>query len=41
VLQTQGFNVFRFSGSEISADVKKCVGEVMAFIYRKQPQQSP
>ncbi len=41
VLQTHGFNVFRFSGSEIAADVNKCVGEVMAFISRKQPQQSP
>ncbi|PKL41661.1 MAG: hypothetical protein CVV41_18080 [Candidatus Riflebacteria bacterium HGW-Riflebacteria-1] len=36
VLQTQGFNVFRFSGSEIAADVKKCVREVQAFIAKRK-----
>jgi hypothetical protein len=36
VLQTQGFNVFRFSGSEIAADVKKCVREVQVFISKKK-----
>lgn len=34
-LQANGFNVFRFSGSEIVSDVTKCVDEVVYFVNKK------
>jgi len=34
-LQANGFTVFRFSGSEIAANVGKCVGEVEAFTKKR------
>jgi len=35
-LQAQGYNVFRFSGSEITAHVDRCVNEVVNFIALKK-----
>lgn len=35
-LQAQGYNVFRFSGSEITAHVDRCVNEVVSFINMKK-----
>jgi len=35
ILQAQGFNVFRFSGSEITSSVGKCVDEVVNFINKR------
>lgn len=35
ILQAQGFNVFRFSGSEITSSVGKCIDEVKMFIRKK------
>jgi very-short-patch-repair endonuclease len=34
-LQTNGFTVFRFSGSEIGSNVRSCVDEVMLFMHKK------
>jgi very-short-patch-repair endonuclease len=35
-LQTNGFTVFRFSGSEIGSNVTKCVDEVTFFMNKKE-----
>ena len=34
-LQTNGFTVFRFSGSEIASNVRSCVDEVTLFMHKK------